>query len=56
MNNIITTDTPVYTFIQSLGWDYNFWTIIFANIILIATIFGIIYLIGFIGMLLVVYW
>ena len=40
-----------YLFIQWLGWDYNFWSMLFADIILIAAVFGIIFVIGFIGML-----
>ena len=53
-NNV--TNVPIqndltYLFIQWLGWDYNFWSMIFADIILIAAFFGIIFVIGFIGML-----
>lgn len=39
-----------YLFIQWLGWDYNFWTVIFADIVLAAMFFGGIFLIGFILM------
>ena len=31
-----------YLFIQWLGWDYNFWTVIFTNIVLVGFFFGII--------------
>lgn len=39
-----------YLFIQWLGWDYNFWTVIFTDIILTVFLFGIIFVIGFIFM------
>lgn len=35
-----------YLFIQWLGWDYNFWTVIFTNIILVGFFFGIIFVIS----------
>lgn len=56
MTNVTITNDPTYLFLQWIGWDYNFWTMIFANIILIAIVFGIIFLIGFIGVLLAMYW
>ena len=51
-NNVIIQNDPTYLFIQWLGWDYNFWSMLFADIILIAAFFGSIFVIGFIGMLL----
>lgn len=39
-----------YLFIQWLGWDYNFWTVIFTNIVLVGFFFGIIFVISFIFM------
>ena len=39
-----------YLFIQWLGWDYNFWTVIFMNIVLVGFFFGIIFIISFIFM------
>ncbi len=39
-----------YLFLQWIGWDYNFWTVIFADIVLTVAFFGIIFVIGFIGM------
>ena len=52
VTNVTIQNDPTYLFIQWLGWDYNFWSMIFADIILIAAFFGIIFVIGFIGMLL----
>ena len=37
-----------YLFIQWLNWDYNFWTVIFADIILMAALLVIVFIIGFI--------
>ena len=51
VTNVTIQNDPTYLFIQWLGWDYNFWSMIFADIILIAVLFGIIFVIGFIGML-----
>ena len=51
-NNVIIQNDPTYLFIQWFGWDYNFWSMLFADIILIAVLLGIIFVIGFIGMLL----
>ena len=51
-NNVVIQNDLTYLFIQWLGWDYNFWSMIFADIILIVALFGIIFVIGFIGMLL----
>ena len=50
-NNIIIQNDLTYLFIQWCGWDYNFWSVLFADIILIAAFFGIIFVIGFIGIL-----
>ena len=52
ITNVVIQNDPTYLFIQWLGWDYNFWSMIFADIILIVAFFGIIFVIGFIGMLL----
>ena len=52
VTNVAIQNDPTYLFIQWLGWDYNFWSMIFADIILIVAFFGIIFVIGFIGMLL----
>ena len=52
VTNVAIQNDPTYLFIQWLGWDYNFWSMLFADIILIAAFFGIIFVIGFIGMLL----
>ena len=41
-----------YLFLQWIGWDYNFWTVIFADIILTVALFGIIGVVGLIGVLL----
>ena len=51
-NKVVIQNDLTYLFIQWLGWDYNFWSMLFADIILIAAFFGIIFVIGFIGMLL----
>ena len=54
-NNVINVSIQndlTYLFIQWLGWDYNFWSVIFADIILIAAFIGIIFVIGFICILL----
>lgn len=52
VTNVTIQNDPTYLFIQWLGWDYNFWSMIFADIILIAVLFGIIFVIGFICILL----
>ena len=52
INNVVIQNDPTYLFVQWLGWDYNFWSMLFADIILIVAFFGIIFVIGFIGMLL----
>ena len=52
VTNVAIQNDPTYLFIQWLGWDYNFWSMIFVDIILIAAFFGIIFVIGFIGILL----
>ena len=41
-----------YLVIQALGWDYNLWSVILAAILCLVVFFGIIFVIGFIGMLL----
>ena len=51
VTNVIIQNDLTYLFIQWLGWDFNFWSMLFAEIILIAAVFGIIFVIGFIGML-----
>lgn len=50
MNNVAIENDLGYQFVQMLGWDYNFWTMIFADIVLAIVFFGIIFVIGFIGM------
>lgn len=52
VTNVVIQNDLTYLFIQWLGWDYNFWSMIFADIILIVVLFGIIFVIGFIGILL----
>ena len=52
VTDVAIQNDPTYLFIQWLGWDYNFWSMLFADIILIAAFFGSIFVIGFIGMLL----
>ena len=52
VTNVAIQNDPTYLFILWLGWDYNFWSMLFADIILIAVLFGSIFVIGFIGMLL----
>lgn len=51
MSDVTVQNDITYLFIEWLGWDYNFWNVIFADIILIVIIFLIIFIIGFIGML-----
>ena len=51
VTNVTIQNDLTYLFIQWLGWDYNFWSILFADIIWIAAFFGIIFVIGFICML-----
>ena len=41
-----------YLFIQWLNWDYNFMTVIFADVILIVAFFVLVFVGGFILMLL----
>lgn len=41
-----------YLFIQWLNWDYNFMTVIFADIILLVALFVTVFVGGFILMLL----
>ena len=52
VTNVAIQNDPTYLFIQWLGWDYNFWSMIFADIILIVAFFGIIFVIRFSGILL----
>ena len=52
VTNVAIQNDLTYLFIQWLGWDYNFWSMLFADIILIVAFFGSIFVIGFIGMLL----
>ena len=52
VTNVTIQNDPTYLFIHWLGLDYNFWSMLFADIILIAAFFGIIFVIGFIGILL----
>ena len=39
VTNVVIQNDLTYLFIQWLGWDYNFWSMIFADIILIAVLF-----------------
>lgn len=41
-----------YLFLQWLGMDYNFWNVIFADIVLGIAFFGIIFVVFFIYVLL----
>lgn len=50
MSDVTIQNDITYLFIQWLGWDYNFWTVVFADIILGGLFFGIIFVIGFIFM------
>ena len=52
MTNVTIQNDITYLFLQWIGLDYNFWTVIFANVILTAMFFGGIFLIGLIFMLL----
>ena len=45
VTNVAIQNDLTYLFIQWLGWDYNFWSMLFADIILIAAFFGIIFVI-----------
>lgn len=49
MTNVMIENSLDYQFVQMLGWDYNFWTMIFADIVLAIAFFGIIFVVGFIG-------
>ncbi len=49
VNEVAVQNDATYLFIQWLGWDYNFWTMIFADMILAGAFFGIVFLVGFIG-------
>lgn len=51
MSDVTVQNDITYLFIQWLGWDYNFWNVIFADIILVVAFFLIIFIIGFIGIL-----
>jgi len=50
MTDVTIQNDLTYLFLQWLGWDYNFWTAIFADIILMVSLFTIIFVIGFIGL------
>ena len=49
MTDVIIQNDMDYLFLQWLGWDYNFWTVIFADIILTVTLLVIISIVGIIG-------
>lgn len=49
MTDVTIQNDMDYLFIQWLGWDYNFWTVIFADIILLGALFAIIFIVGLIG-------
>lgn len=51
-NEVAIQNDATYLFIQWLGLDYNFWTMIFADIILGIAFLGIVFVVGFILMLL----
>lgn len=50
IQDVIIDNDPAYLLLQWLGMDYNFWTMILANIILIVGFFGVLFLLGFIYM------
>lgn len=50
MREVTIQNDIIYLFIQWIGWDYNFWTVIFTNIILAGFFFGIIFVISLIFM------
>lgn len=50
MREVTIQNDIIYLFIQWIGWDYNFWTVIFTDIILTVFFFGIIFVIGLIFM------
>lgn len=52
MTDVIIQNDPTYLFLQWIGWDYNFWTMIFADIVLIISFFAVFFIIGFVCMLL----
>lgn len=51
MTDVTIQNDLTYLFIQWLGWDYNFWTAIFADAILIIAFFAVLFVVGFIGVL-----
>ena len=52
MTDVTIQNDITYLFLQWIGWDYNFWTVIFADIVLVAMFFGGIFLMGLIFTLL----
>lgn len=50
MSDVTIQNDITYLFIQWLKWDYNFWTVIFADIILIIMLFTVVFIIGIIGL------
>lgn len=51
MTDVVIQNDPTYLFIQWLGWDYNFWTMIFVEGMFVIAFFAIIFIIGFIGLI-----
>lgn len=52
MTDVTIQNDITYLFLQWIGWDYNFWTALFADIVLGAIFVGGIFLIGLICMFL----
>ena len=52
MTDVVIQNDMTYLFLQWLGMDYNFWTVIFADTVLIIGFFILIFVGGFILMLL----
>lgn len=49
---IVIENSPDYLFLQWLGMDYNFWNVVFADVVLIIAFFAIVFTCGFIYFLL----
>ena len=52
MSDVVIQNDITYLFIQWLGWDYNFWSVILADAIMCAAFFALIIILGFIGIVL----
>lgn len=46
--NVTITNDYDYLFIQAMGWDYNFWTVLFVDIGTVVLLLGISFTILFI--------